>query len=265
MTAFATVNGMTLHYTLDGAREGQPLVLIHSLGTDLRLWDAMIPLLGAFRILRFDLRGHGLSDNASSAFTIDDLAADVRLLLDLVRIDTAVIVGISVGGLVAMNFAIRSPERVASLVLCDTAARIGSTALWSDRIASVQNHGIAPIAGNVVARWFAPDFAGRQPAVHRGYTNLVTRTSDVGYIQMCEVLRDTDLTQSVGAIRARTLVACGALDVSTPPAQAQQLAHAILNARYVEFANAAHLPPVEQPAPTAAVITRFIEENANVG
>lgn len=259
MTDFALINGLTLHYALDGITDGQPIVLIHSLGTDLRLWDGMIPKLSRYRVLRFDLRGHGLSDDASESFSIHDLASDVRELLDLRQIDTAVIVGISVGGLIAMNFALRYSERVRSLILCDTAPKIGTSTMWNDRIAAVRQNGLAPIADAIVARWFTPDFAARQPAIHHAYRNLVTRTSSAGYTGMCEVLRDTDLTAEIGNIQAKTLLICGALDVSTPPEGMRELAQAIPDARFVEIADAAHLPPVEHPDTMANLMIRFIE------
>ncbi len=264
MTDFAIVNGLTLHYALNGVVGGKPLVLIHSLGTDLRLWDSMIPRLSNYRVLRMDLRGHGLSDISNASYSIHDLTSDILALLDLLQIGRAVVVGISVGGLAAMDFAIRHPDRVASLVLSDTASKIGTAAVWNDRIAAVSQHGLESIADNIAARWFAPDFAARQPAIYRGYRNLVTRTSPTGYIQMCEVLRDTDLTSEVRHIQARTLVVCGALDVSTPPQLTRELAQAVPGARFAEIADAAHLPPVEQPIATVDVIVRFIEENADV-
>ena len=128
---FATLNGTNLHYRYEGDPQGTPLVLIHSLGTDLRLWDDLIPRLDpTLRLVRFDLRGHGLSADPAGELTLVDFSADIAALLDHLEIDKAVILGISIGGLIALDFALRNQARVSSLILANTAARIGTPELW---------------------------------------------------------------------------------------------------------------------------------------
>lgn len=258
---FATVGGLTLNYTLEGRNQGVPLVFINSLGSDLRLWDKLtLHFADQFYLIRYDKRGHGLSDCPPGAYTIHDHANDLAALLDHLNIYQAILIGISVGGMTALDYTLHHPERVLALVLCDTAARIGTTELWNERIQAVQKNGIASIAEAIVARWFTADFPQQHPAEFRGYYNLLTRAPVAGYIATCEALRDADLRDDIGAIEARSLVLCGAEDVPTPPERARELAAGLKSARFELIEKAAHLPCIEQPDVMAAKIKAFFQE-----
>jgi hypothetical protein len=138
-----TLNGLTHHVAVTGDPAGPPVVFANALGTDLRVWDRLLPHLpGGLRVIRYDMRGHGLSDGAAGPWSIDDLADDLAGILDALGIDTAVICGLSVGGMVAQSLAARHPGRVRALILLDTAVRIGTVSLWDERIAT--GHGGAP-------------------------------------------------------------------------------------------------------------------------
>jgi 3-oxoadipate enol-lactonase len=173
---FMIGNGLTTHYTLEGTGGGVPLVFINALGTDLRIWDGVVPhLTDRHPVLRFDKRGHGLSDCPPAPYTIHDFSADLLGLLDQLEISQAIIVGISVGGMIALDFAGCWPERVYSMVLCDTAPVIGTADLWNDRIDKLRQHGMESMAEAILARWFAPTFKGNSPAVYQGCYNMLTR------------------------------------------------------------------------------------------
>ena len=256
---FAAVSGVTLHYTLDGIPSGIPLVFINSLGSDLRLWDAVVPYFtDDFLIIRYDKRGHGLSDCPPGLYAIRDHANDVTHLLDHLQINEVILVGISVGGVIAQDFALNHPQRIKGLVLSDTAAKIGDDELWNERIETLRQHGMAYLAESILARWFAPSFIETHPAEYRGYYNLLTRMPLEGYIGTCEALRDCDLREVVGAITAKTLVLCGAEDLSTPPALGQNLADRLPQAHFELIERAGHLPCVEQPAAMAHKIAQFL-------
>ena len=152
-------NGLTTHFTLDGTREGIPLVFINALGTDLRIWDGVVPhLTDRCPILRFDKRGHGLSDCPPTPYSIHDFSTDLIGLLDQLEISQGILVGISVGGMIALDFAACWPERVHSMVLCDTAPVIGTADLWNDRIDRLHENGMQSMAEAILARWFCPCF-----------------------------------------------------------------------------------------------------------
>ena len=263
---FATLNGNNLHYRSGGDPQGTPLVLIHSLGTDLRLWDDLIPRLDStLRLVRFDLRGHGLSTDPVGELTLADFSADLAALLDHLEIDKAIILGISIGGLIALDFALRNQARVSSLILADTAARIGTPELWQTRMEALRAHGMAHLADSILSRWFAADFAARCPTQFQGLRTLFTRNSVAGYTAACAALRDGDLRAEVPQIMVPSLVLCGAQDAATPPDVVQELAQSLPNAHFDVLAGAGHTPPIEQPQIMADQINAFLRAHQTVG
>ncbi len=262
---FTDVNGVTLHFTREGAGQGTSLVFLNSLGSDLRIWDDLVPhFAGRFPIVRYDKRGHGLSDCPTGPYTLRDFRHDLAGLLDHLGIQTALLVGVSVGGMIAMDFAVAYPARVQGLVLCDTGTKIGTPEYWDERITAVRQNGIEPLAKTILARWFSSSFARRHPAHYRGYYNMLTRTPVEGYAATCEAIRDADLRAAAPTISAPVLVVCGAEDLATPPELGQALAATLPHARFVLIPQAGHLPSIEQPAFLANAITSFLRELEDV-
>ncbi|MAT99835.1 MAG: 3-oxoadipate enol-lactonase [Anaerolineaceae bacterium] len=256
---FTTVNNVTLHYVCEGVLEGLPLVFINSLGTDLRIWDRVVPHFGhSYRIIRYDKRGHGLSDCPPAPYAIRDHATDLAALLDQLEVPQAILVGISVGGMIALDFTATWPERVLSLVLCDTAPKIGTAVLWNERITNLRQHGMNAMRDTILSRWFADDFAKQEPAAFSGYANMLTRMPVEGYTGTCATIRDANLTEAAKTITAPTLVLCGAEDLATPPALVQGLCELIPHAQFHKIPDAAHLPCIEQPDILAEHIAQFI-------
>jgi 3-oxoadipate enol-lactonase len=255
---FTTTSDIVTHFREEGA--GEPaVVLVHSLGTDLRIWDGVVAALKASHfLLRYDLRGHGLTDAKAPPYTIDVLSDDLFRLLDARGIESAVLCGISIGGQIALRCAARHPRRATGLILCDTAARIGDEALWNVRIAGIEAGGLESVADSVLARWFAPSFGVARPEDYRGYRNLLLRTSAEGYLGASMALRDADLSDSARAVRAPTLVLCGAEDGATPPPVVRSLAESIPGARFEIVPDAGHLPAVEQPEAVARLLKSFL-------
>jgi 3-oxoadipate enol-lactonase len=258
---FISINGNAFHYVREGLSDGPPLVCVNSLGTDLRMWNGLVPYFaGQYQIIRYDKRGHGLSDAPPGPYTLGDHTADLVQLLDHLGLDTVVLMGDSVGGMIALDFALRHPERVQALIACDTAAKIGTVEYWNERITAVRRQGIGPLAETILSRWFSPAFASQQSAAYRGYYNMLTRTPQEGYAATCEAIRDADLRNEVGQIMMPVLVLCGAEDGATPPELVRGLAEALPNGRFALIAHAGHLPSIEQPATMAAIIDEFLQE-----
>ncbi len=257
--AFLTVNNVTLHYKQEGPTDGRALVFLNSLGSDLRIWDEVVPHFnGRFQTIRIDKRGHGLSDCPPAPYKLQTLTDDVAAVLDKLGVDTAVLIGDSVGGMMALDFGIRFPERTVGLVLCDTAAKIGTADYWAERIANLRQGGIEPIAAGVLERWFSPSFIVHNQAAYKGYYNMLTRIPLEGYIGVCEAIRDADLRAGAAALQVQTLVLCGAEDRATMPDMVQAFAETLPNGRFTLVPHAGHIPSIEQPAAVANLIDEFL-------
>lgn len=259
---FTPIGDTTLHYARDGSPNALPLVFLHSLGSDLRIWDPVVPQFAhGHAIVRYDLRGHGLSDCPPGPYALRDQVADLAGLLAHLQIEAAILIGVSVGGLVALAHALHHPQQVRALVLCDTGARIGTARHWAERSAAVRRHGLGPLAPGILARWFTPAFIAQHPAVYRGFLNMLTRTPPAGYAATCETLRTADLRPALEKIQAPALVLCGAEDRATPPALGRELATGLPQARFDLIEGAAHLPCIEQAPALAQKIDAFLQEN----
>lgn len=261
---FASVDGIRLHYRVDGAaRADAPwVVLSNSLGTDLSMWAPQVAALGEhFRVLCYDTRGHGQSDAPPGPYTIERLSADVIALLDELKIERAHFCGLSMGGLTGIALGARHGERIGRLVLCNTAAKIGTPEVWNPRIAKARGEGMAVLADPVIERWFTPGFLEREAQQVRPLRDRLAATDAEGYAANCEAIRDADLRAELGNIAAPTLVIAGTHDVAATPEQGRALAQGIRGARYVEL-DASHISNIEQGALFTRTLVEFLKEQA---
>lgn len=258
-----TRDSVTIRYCEEGQRQSPgTLVFANSLGTDLRIWlDVIRAFRDTKRIVRYDKRGHGMSDAPDAPYSLDDHVDDLDALLTHLNIDDAIVVGVSVGGMIAQGLALKSPERVRGLVLCDTAAKIGTSEAWDERIDAIRTGGLEAIAGGIMERWFSSGYRKAAPDELALWRNLLVRTPIEGYIGTCTALRDADMRNAVGSIQRPTLCVCGDEDGATPPDVVRELADMIPGAKYLEVARAGHLPCIEQPEVLADAIAAFISEN----
>lgn len=259
---FTIMHDVATHYTTVGSSGRYRLVFINALGTDLRIWHKVAADLAAtYQILCYDKRGHGLSGGEHDAFSIDLLTDDLAALLDsLGWKENLVIVGLSVGGLIAQNFAFRFPQKVSGLVLMDTAAKIGTEQSWNERIEAVRQKGLAAIGEAIMTRWMSPAFKTVQPAAYACYRNMLERTLPQAYNATCIALRDSDLTEQTRTLSLPTLVIAGQQDTSTPPDLVQATAQLIAGAQFKTLESCGHLPCLEQPEKTVDLINTFMTE-----
>ena len=258
--AFAEINDLIVHYQVTKPGGPPPLLFINSLGSDLRIWDDVVAHFGDRFVIRYDKRGHGLTDCPPGPYTIDGLADDVVGLLNYLGVAKVIPIGISVGGMIALSLAARYPARVARLVVSNTGAVIGTADYWAARIATLEATGFAELGEAIVGRWFGPTFCGNRPVYYRGYHNMLIRTPLTGYIATCAAIRDADLRETVRSMTVPTLVLCGAEDQATPPALSQELVALLPTGRFHLIPHAAHLPCIEQPQLMAQAIAEFIKE-----
>lgn len=259
--AFARVNGIVLHYQVLGPSDGPAVVFINSLGSDLRIWQEVAPAFTErFRVILYDKRGHGLSDAPSAPYTMDEHTDDLLALLDYLGIERASLVGLSVGGMISQRMAVRAPERVQSITLCCTAAKIGTPELWADRIGAVEAGGIEPIADAILQRWFTPLFHETRADELAGWRNMLVRTPAHGYAGTCAAIRDADLRPDAGHIAVPTLCVAGDQDGSTPADVVKGTADLIPGARFSLIAGAGHIPCVERPAELSGLIKQHLKE-----
>lgn len=248
-----------MHYRVDGPANGTPVLFANSLGTDLRLWDAVLARLPQIRAIRFDKRGHGLSDLGGD-HAIADLAEDAAALIEELASGPVIFVGLSIGGMIAQSLCAGRPDLVRAAVLSNTAPKMGNAQGWQDRIAAVQTGGLDAIADMIMERWFAAPFrATPELALWR---NMVARTSPAGYIAACRTLAATDLTETTASLRQPVMVIGGSDDGSSPPEIVEGTAKLIPGATFHLIPGTGHLPCVEDPDAFAALIAPFIKEHA---
>jgi 3-oxoadipate enol-lactonase / 4-carboxymuconolactone decarboxylase len=254
---FLQVSDIPVHVQIDGSPGAPPLLMLHSLGTSLHVWDGQVPtLVRHYRVIRPDLRGHGLSGVTPGPYTIEGMARDCLAVLDALGIQKAHIAGLSIGGIIAQTIAAHAPDRVASLVLCDTAMAIPGREIYTERAATVRAKGMEAIADAVMTRWVTPGFMHSPEA--QGLRAMLLRTAPEGYAAAGEAIVTADLSSSTQGLRVPALVLVGEKDEATPPASAESLRKAIAESSLEVIPNASHIPTVEQPQAVADAIHRFL-------
>jgi 3-oxoadipate enol-lactonase len=263
---FARINGVTLHYRYQPLAGRPTIVFVNSLGTDLRIWEEVERLLARdYGFVLYDKRGHGLSELGDAPHTIEIHTADLADLLDRLGVESAVISGLSIGGVIAQCLYGIRPKLIEGLILCDTAAKIGTEEMWNGRIEATLSEGIASFADSVMQKWFTPDFHNNRADELAGYKTMLVRQSPEGYAAACAAMREADYRSAAVSINVPTFCIVGDQDGSTPPDLVEAFARSIPRARFEVISGAGHIPCVEQPKKLAELIRNFIERDIQRG
>lgn len=254
----ALLGDLTLHYVEDGDPEGAPLVFVNSLGTDTRVWDDVIPLLPeGLRIIRFDKRGHGQSDCPPAPYSMGTLVRDTEQLLDHLQVKDAVLVGLSIGGMIGQGLAVKRLDLLRGLVLSNTAAKIGQPAMWQDRIDALQKGGMPELVDNILERWFTKPFLASEAAGE--WRQRLLDTPLEGYIGCCAAIAGTDFYTPTSGLRLPTLGIAGSDDGSTPADLVRETVDLIPGSKLKLIRRAGHIPCVEQPEVFTEALTTFLK------
>ena len=255
----ADLGDVQLHYRIDGDPEGAPVVFANSLGTDLRLWDMVLPLLPqGLKFIRYDKRGHGLSSLPPAPYAMGALVRDAERLLDHLEVRDCVFVGLSIGGMIGQGLAVKRLDQVRALVLSNTGAKIGTPEMWEQRIAAVETGGIESLADAVMERWFSKAFrATPEMALWR---NMLVRQPVQGYAGCSAAISGTDFLTPTSGLRLPALGIAGDEDGATPPDLVRETIGLIPGSRFELIRKAGHPPCVEQPQTYADILTGFLAE-----
>ncbi len=257
--AFVELDGLRIHYKLDGAANLPMLVFSNSLGVNLAMWKLQAQALSShFRVLRYDTRGHGRSSVPLGPYTIAELGEDVLHLLDALVIEQASFCGLSLGGVTGQWLSIYAPNRIQKLILANTAAKIGNEEAWNTRIAIASQEGLSSIIPATLERWFTPAFRAAQPQIVANTSAMLHATDPQGYAACCAAIRDADFRSNIRTIGTPTLVIAGTHDPVTSPDDGRFLAENIPAAEYVELPTA-HLSNTEGAEGFNVAVLKFLQ------
>lgn len=242
-----------------GSTTAPLLVLGPSLGTAAPLWDAAIELLAPhFSVLSWDLPGHGLSRPATEPFTLADLADGVLRLVDEQGTGYFGYAGVSLGGAVGVELALRHPDRVSALSTICSVPKFGESSAWLDRAALVRAQSTAALVVPSAGRWFGPNFIAKNPHVSSALLHVLSDADDESYALCCEVLADYDARPKLSELRMPFLALSGQFDAVATPDAVAEFAAGVPGGRAVEIPDAGHLAPAEQPQLVTDLLIEFL-------
>jgi 3-oxoadipate enol-lactonase len=243
------VNGIYLNYELGGKKDAPVVVLSHSLGSSLDMWAPQLTVLESrYRVLRYDMRGHGHSDATEGAYSLEQLGEDVARLLTALKISRVHFVGLSIGGMIGQVIALNHADQLRSLVLCDTSACLPPAALPTvqERIETARTQGLQALVDGTLERWFTRSYLKQNPPSVGLIRNQFLATSVAGYIGCSEAIGKLNFLERLPQITLPTLIMVGAEDPGTPTAASEAIHERIQGSKLIVLPAASHLSNIEQ-------------------
>ncbi len=254
-------NGITIDYEFFGPEGAPVVVLSHSLGSSSIMWAPQLPqLTERYRVLCYDTRGHGGTSAPEGEYSLDQLGNDALSLLDGMDLPQVHWVGLSMGGMIGQNLALRQNGRFKSLTLCDTSSQIPEAArsTWDDRIAVVAAGGMEPLADGTMERWFTVPYLAQKPSAVDSIREQFLATPPAGFMGCCHALKPLDYLDQLHTIELPTMIIVGAEDTGTPVAASEAMHARIPNSQLEILPQAAHLANIEQPEAFSKALLGFL-------
>ena len=249
--------GITLNFKSEGKHHNQTILFIHPLGADHTVFDHVInKMKNNFNCISVDLRGHGKSPVLEPPYSIKEMAEDISSTFNFGS--PINIMGVSIGGMIAMSLAINKLIPVNKLILSDTGHKIGNFELWQERIDLVKSGGLQKIVDMALERWFPKEFRDKSGQLMEACKKLQLKTQPKGYVGACQAIQTEDLTSQLQLIKQETLIITGSEDISTPPKLGKELAGLVQNASYKELKGIGHVPPLQDPHLTIEILDNFL-------
>jgi 3-oxoadipate enol-lactonase len=265
----AIIGGANLYYEDRGPRDAAAVLLLHALGASASIWESQLEHLSRHhRVLAYDMRGHGASelkqtgDESTLPYSIADLAADAISVLDAAQVQSAVWIGISIGGMSALWAASHWSERVTALIVSNSSPGPAPREIWQARIDTVRATGMAPLVEPTLERWFTPEFRTREPIIVDRIRQTLKRCHPAAYAACCAAIRDQDQRSTLPNIVAPTMIIAGSADAATPPALSEAMCNAIAGSE-LHMLEAAHLSNVERADEFNALLVAFMAQHAD--
>jgi 3-oxoadipate enol-lactonase len=258
---FATINKCKIAYFLEGSDRLPVVVLSHALATRAEIWGYQLPVLASrFRVLTYDIRGHGMSEAAGDPYTLPLLASDVAGLLEYLNIAHVAFVGLSIGGMIAQQFALTYPQKLWALVLCSTGSVMDdkAKATLQERIAKVSAEGLNAQVLPTLKRWFTNQFIEEAPCTVHWVSDLILSTSTGGYVGCCRALQELDFANRLSQIQTPTLLIPGAEDAAFPEKSSRIIQDQIPHSQLAVLQGAAHLGCVERAHAFNEILVPFL-------
>ena len=255
-------NGISVHYSIEGPENGPVVVLSHSLAANLAMWDWQMPVLGDYRVVRYDTRGHGGTDAPAGEYTLETLADDLFGLLDALNLKAVHYIGLSMGGMIGQTAALKDQGRFLSLGLCDTSSVVplaGKDA-WTERIGVARAQGMEAVMPSTIERWFSPEYQQDASSEVDKIREMIQSTPVDGFCGCCHAIMGLNLTDRLQAITVPTLLVVGEDDPGTPVAAHEVIQQKIAGSKLVVIPGARHFSNVEQQGAFNAAITAFLAE-----
>lgn len=256
---------LQLNIESSGNPEGPVVLMAHSLGCNLRMWDPQMAVLEPdYRVIRLDMRGHGASDVPAGPYSLELLADDVIDVMDHLDVPAAHWVGLSIGGMIGQSLLLRYPDRFLSAVLCDTGSVLpeGAQQVWQERLEQVESNGLGSIVDSTLERWFTPEYLEAGHAASQAVKAQLAATADAGYIACCQAIMQLNFIDRLSEIKTPVSIVVGAQDFATPVAASEAINSRIANSQLTVLQNASHISNVEQADAFNAVLLSFLKANS---